>query len=560
MIGGVMLRLTLVQIFTILIIIQPTTSLSQWSTDSNVNTSICTEINNQREVTICSDEQGGAIMVWRDYRYNSGIFEGDIYAQKINVLGETVWSSNGVIVNNALYGQFRPKIISDGEGGAIILWAKSSGFYGTDLYVQRIDADGNLLWNPNGVAIAVSSATDTFHEIIPDGNGGIIVTWMRLPTVPGKTDIYAQKLDADGNALWTTNGVSVCLAVESQSWPKLISDSNGGAIIVWEDGRNGTGTSDIYAQRINENGIVQWAADGIPICAEQSIQTMSAICSDGQGGAFIAWEDYRTGGSTIYGQRINSAGQVQWVTDGKYLSPPSTTCTTPILNFDNLGSAYIVWETDVPVMETNIGSQKIDLDGNLLWGTSGVDICLASGYQQELSVMNNLAGGIIISWQDQRDGTENVYAQWVNSDGTIKWTADGVAISTATDGQHYPVLTNDGLGGAIIAFEDERNSTDFDVYVQNIDYMGDLGTTNYYYQRNNLNKPIDDGTPTSDTLTVALLKKDANQTVYDITVNIGRVIHDYVSDLEFTLTHNGMTDTLIYRINGNGGVNFTNTF
>jgi len=275
----------------------------------------------------------------------------------------------------------------------------------------------------------------------------------------------------------------------------------------------------------------------------------------------ISWEDNRTGASTIFGQRVNSAGQVQWVANGKILSPLSTTCTKPILNFDNSGSAYLVWETEVQVMETNIGSQKIDLDGNLLWGTAGVDICDASGYQTELSMMNNLAGGIIVGWQDFRNNPEgDIYAQWVDRDGDLKWTINGVAICRAPNVQSYPVLTNDGLAGAIIAWWDLRGGSDEDIYAQNIDYRGILGTTNFYYQRNNLNKTITDGTPTLDTLTVLVLEKAANPIIYDITVKIGSVIHDTVSDLDFTLTHNGIFDTLIYRVNGNGGYNFTNTY
>ncbi|MCW8823742.1 MAG: T9SS type A sorting domain-containing protein [Ignavibacteriaceae bacterium] len=535
---------------------------AQWVTDPTINTEVCTAVNKQTEVAICSNGQGGAFMVWRDYRNNPGIFEGDLYAQQLDFRGNPVWTADGIIINSAANGQFRPKIISDGSGGAIIVWAKNGGgFYGYDLYTQRIDADGNLLWNSNGVAVAVSSATDSFHEIIPDGDGGVIITWHRLPTVPGETDIYAQKVDTDGNVLWTTNGVEVCTATGSQSWPKIISDLNGGAIIAWEDGRNGIGTNDIYAQRINQNGIAQWTTDGIPICDDQAYQTMIAICSDGQGGALISWEDNRTGASTIFGQRVNSAGQVQWVANGKILSPLSTTCTKPILNFDNSGSAYLVWETEVQVMETNIGSQKIDLDGNLLWGTAGVDICDASGYQTELSMMNNLAGGIIVGWQDFRNNPEgDIYAQWVDRDGDLKWTINGVAICRAPNVQSYPVLTNDGLAGAIIAWWDLRGGSDEDIYAQNIDYRGILATTNFYYQRNNLNKTITDSTPTLDTLTVLVFEKAANPIIYDITVKIGSVIHDTVSDLDFTLTHNGIFDTLIYRVNGNGGYNFTNTY
>jgi subtilisin-like proprotein convertase family protein len=556
------MTMKIINFFVLLICFLYGTLNAQWSTDPTINTSICTALNKQTEVTICSNDLGGAIMAWRDYRNNAGIFEGDIYAQQLDFSGNTLWATDGIIVNDASNGQFRPKIISDYNGGAIIVWAKNGGgFYGYDLYAQRIDADGNLLWNPNGVAVAVSNATDSFHEIIPDGNGGVIITWSRLPSIGSQTDIYAQKVDADGNVLWAANGVEVCTAAESQSWPKLISDSNGGAIIAWEDSRNGIGTGDIYAQRISENGTAQWTADGIPVCAEQSYQTETQICSDGNGGAIIVWEDHRTSESAIYAQRINSAGEVQWTADGIFLSPPSTACTKPIICYENSGSAYIAWVTEVQVMETDIGSQKIDLDGNLLWGTDGVDICVASGSQVEMSLMNNLAGGIVIAWQDQRNNPEgDIYAQWVDRDGNLKWTVNGVEICDAADVQSYPVLTTDGLAGAIIAWWDLRDGSDEDVYAQNIDYMGLLGTTNYYYQRSNINKPITDAVPTSDTLTIPVLEEGISQTVYDITVKIGSLIHDTVSDLELTLTHNGIFDTLIYRVNGNGGYNFTNTY
>lgn len=546
----------------IAVIISPLSIVPQWSTDPNINTVICTEINKQTEVAICSNEQGGAFMVWRDYRNNSGIFEGDIYAQQIDFSGNPLWTADGIIINNLANGQFRPKIIKDEKGGAIIVWSKNSGgFYGYDLYAQRVDSDGNLLWNTNGVAVAVGSATDSFHEIIPDGQGGVIITWQRLPTVPGQTDIYAQRVDSSGTVVWTTNGIAVCIANESQAWPTLITDSNGGAIIAWEDGRNGIGTGDIYAQRLDENGVALWTMDGIPVCTDQAYQTQTRICPDGNGGAIIIWEDYRTSSGAIYGQRVNSAGQVLWVNNGKFLSPPSTSCKLPLLISGNQGNAYIVWEAEVQAMETNIGSQKIDLDGNLLWGTTGVNLCLASGNQKEISAMNNLGGGILVSWQDFRNNTEgDIYAQRVDRDGNLKWAINGVKICEASDVQSYPALTTDGLAGAIISWWDFRNGSDEDIYAQNIDYRGELGTTNYYYQRQNLNKPISDGTPTSDTLSVPTIQKSVNQTVFDITVIIGSVIHDTVSDLEFTLTHNGISDTLIYRVNGNGGENFFNTY
>lgn len=60
------------------------TVYAQWSTDPNVNNAICTEINDQTEPTIVSDGSGGAIIVWTDYR--AGTYS-DIYAQRIDANG-----------------------------------------------------------------------------------------------------------------------------------------------------------------------------------------------------------------------------------------------------------------------------------------------------------------------------------------------------------------------------------------------------------------------------------------------------------------------------------------
>ena len=80
------------------------------------------------------------------------------------------------------------------------------------------------------------------------------------PAVFALTD---QRIDAVGVIRWTTEGVVICNDLNDQSNPALVSDGMGGAIITWVDSRDGT--SNIYAQRINSAGIVQWAPDGIVV-------------------------------------------------------------------------------------------------------------------------------------------------------------------------------------------------------------------------------------------------------------------------------------------------------
>ena len=99
--------------------------------------------------------------------------------------------------------------------------------------------------------------------------------------------------DACAFASWQADGNPICTAVGDQYPPTITSDGAGGAIITWYDYRSGT--ADIYVQRVNASGVVQWTADGIAICTAAGYQTYPTITSDGAGGAIVTWHDQRSG-------------------------------------------------------------------------------------------------------------------------------------------------------------------------------------------------------------------------------------------------------------------------
>jgi len=119
-------------------------------------------------------------------------------------------------------------------------------------------------------------------------------------------------------AQWSSNPAvnnAVCNYTGNQTNVQVVSDGAGGAIFTWVDTRNG-GTQDIYAQRINATGTLQWNVDGVAICNAVSDQYSPRLVSDTAGGAIIAWYDNRAGNYDIYAQRIHASGAVQWTTDG----------------------------------------------------------------------------------------------------------------------------------------------------------------------------------------------------------------------------------------------------
>jgi hypothetical protein len=179
------------------------------------------------------------------------------------------------------------------------------------LLVPSLSAD----WTEGGTEICTNPDNQNNQEIISDGAGGAIVVWMDEREGAFTRDVYAQRLDSEGNILWDARGVNVSERSMSQWAPVLVSDGNGGAIIAYINDR--AGNYDITAQRVLPDGSMAWPTGGITICGASYDQTDICIVSDDVGGAIIAWSDYRSNVSwDIYAARIASSGSLYWTNNG----------------------------------------------------------------------------------------------------------------------------------------------------------------------------------------------------------------------------------------------------
>jgi len=142
-------------------------------------------------------------------------------------------------------------------------------------------------WIPNDTVICNATNDQEMLQICSDGSGGVINVWVDNRSGTDQ-DIYVQRINSTGDVQWTLNGEEVCTANFIQYDPQICSDGAGGAIIAWTDNRGGTGYSDIYAQRINSDGIVLWRNNGTVISNATDDQFYPAMCDDGNGGAIIS--------------------------------------------------------------------------------------------------------------------------------------------------------------------------------------------------------------------------------------------------------------------------------
>ena len=377
-----------------------------------------------------------------------------------------LWIADGVPVCTATGPQSNPQVASDGAGGAIITWQDYRGGDG-DIYSQKINPIGMVQWDTDGLPLCTATGAQDSPTITSDGAGGAIVAWHEGRT--GDWDIYAQRIDASGVVHWTTDGVPVCTAATNQDYLHITTDGAGGAIVTWRDLRNGT--FDIYAQRIGALGTVQWATDGIPVRISTSHQFYPRIISDGSGGAIVTWKFE----SHNYAQRINASGTLLWTVNGVRISTYAAYQGNAEMTSDGAGGAIITWY-DIGGASWDIYAQRIDASGTVQWATGGVPICTATGNQSYPLVTSDGVGGAIITGPDPRSGNNDIYAQRINASGTVQWTVDGVPLCTATGNQEAPHIRSDGAGGARITWHDSR-SGNWDIYTQRVKSSGTVHWT-----------------------------------------------------------------------------------
>jgi len=450
----------------------PSIAISQWSGNPRVNNLISNAANDQVNSASVSDGSGGAIIAWQDKR--SGNY--DIYAQRVSTNGAVQWAANGVAICSMDSDQVSPAIISDGSGGAIIAWQdKRSGSY--DIYAQRVNASGVLQWSPSTGDSVCKAAFDQVNiAMVSDGSGGALIAWedYRSNAGPGLADVYTQKVNALGVPQWTANGIGVCTQAAAQHGPRIISDGSGGAFLTWYDRR--AGNYDIYAQRVTVIGGLVGTADGVAVCTSGTDQTNPDMCSDGSGGAIIVWQDFRsTTDIDIWVQRMSPAVAIRWPVNGVVMNNNvAYDQINPKIVSDGVGGGIMTWEDFRTGITSDIYAQRVDSTGVVAtgWNVNGVAICVSANNQSNPKIISDGNHGAIITWEDKRDSAINgnaydVYASRITGNFALPWTPNGVPICTADSTQTNPTAVSDGSGGAIIAWQDKR-SGNYDIYASRV--------------------------------------------------------------------------------------------
>ncbi len=440
--------------------------ISQWNSYPNLNNAICTAPGFQTAPKITSDEKGGAYVVWEDYRDGSS----KIYAQRIDKNGNIKWNLNGLKLCNINSEQSNPQVISDGTGGALIIWVddRNSNF---DLYAQRVDSIGNKLWDTNGKIVFDNNGNQIQPQVVRTADNIFYVTC--LDDRMGLQNIYVQKIDSQGNLIWGDNGKMGNHTRNLRNF-KSIVDTDNNLVLVWEDFTfNIDGM--IFAQKLNQNGNFLWEFNQDDLRISSSDLNIKAQLPDviqlQNGNYIISWQDDRSGDFDIYGQIILPNGANLLTYEGEYLEGSAGDDIMPELCLSGNQFFMIAWvnyyltdsflkarsfytnpsnyiqywsQTLTIAQQFNGGFNNLhftsDRAGGALLAFLSADaeysdiwfakissygekrvgvICNADINQSQLSVCSDSSDGIIATWADLRGGEFDIYCSQVDANGVF---------------------------------------------------------------------------------------------------------------------------------------------
>ena len=397
---------------------------------------------------IIPDGYGGAYISWQNYYDDS---TADVYLQRITNNGSLSFTANAIQVNSShMHYHSESKLCADANG-VIVTWTDkiinsqptTPPFSSAQVFARRFNLAGISQWTSSGVQVSIAPGMKRRPEIISDGNNGAFICFTdhRNTTTDAfgnydNLDIYAQHLSNTGSRLWGVNDAIVSVqpfnqSVYSDDLPlprkSMVTDSAGGFIIVYADNQgNNDDNPNLFAQRLNNNGNILFAAAGVPVSgALPGYKTYVHLANDGASGVVAAWADYDEGSGFVRAQRITAVGAVSWGTNGVVVSPAADkdfNRTRTSMTTDGTGNYIVTWRQSDFNNKSTVKAQKLNNAGILQWAVAGINVCTNPQASPWAPDITNSAGNAIITWQDSRNLTaagNDIYAAKINIDGIL---------------------------------------------------------------------------------------------------------------------------------------------
>lgn len=329
-------------------------------------------------------------------------------------------------------------------------------------YLQRLDFEtGQSLWTDEGINLGAAWLDAEFEEdsytafapleLVPDGQGGVVVGWVEYDTELGLRGARLQRVDSEGNLLWGETGVSLLSDSDSYDissrpiWFFSHDDGTVAVVFTAVDLDAGTFTERALIQYIGSDGSIL-TQEGQPIdpypTAEGDRAVVGAVETN-DNSLFLLVQGLGLMDSNLYSCRYDWQGQPLLAS---YTMIPQGLDFLRAFDLNPVGNdVQISWlnsSFDTPGVQYN----RITPDGQLVWGEEGAVLMEGNneifGYDMAMSW-----DGFWVAWST----SEQTRYQKYSFEGAPQLEPElGIQIPVAENYFFEPELIADGGGGVFI--------------------------------------------------------------------------------------------------------------
>ncbi len=412
-------------------------------------------------------------VIWQETHGRSGTM---LYYQILGPNGNAERAINGepLVTRPGPYGSFEqrdPQVCSDGVGGFFVSFVDG----GMGIYLIRlshVDQTGEVASSDSGEIVwSDPSMRDQMQaQLAPDGQGGCYVAWTGYDQ-QYYLGLWVMRMNAQLQAMWEAPVLLYHTANDIPAQSVVLTYN--GCLVVWPSGEWGAQT--ISAARVSSSGTVVWTS---LVCNVPQEYAAAVAVSDGLGGMYVAWRDYRSQAtaSDIYVQRVASNGQGHWGQNGIAVCAAAGPQANPQLITDGAGNLEVAWDDYRDNEHNHLYAQRITPAGEMLWAENGIPIARA-GSMGSKAIVPAVQGGLSALWTDDRLSSYNsrAFATHLDSTGSVHddpyWLPDsGGAIADLVQGDQSSVTgVADGFGGCVATWtqwkQDYDGEEEGEVYV-----------------------------------------------------------------------------------------------
>ncbi|MDX9942962.1 MAG: T9SS type A sorting domain-containing protein [Bacteroidales bacterium] len=364
------------------------------------------------------DHENHAILTWQDIRQGGN---NNTVAYRISPDGEFVWGPDGIMLSSSGSFDVSPKVVITDANSAVFAWNADNV-----VILQKISPEGTKLWGEWGITLSGSN-TYSWPQLLPVGEDEVILKIFEDsgPSWSPTRHILARRYDADGQPVWDDFTVVYNLGA-IQAWYQIlpfVNDGNDGFYMAWHDfSQSGTAASS-WLQHVDGDGQPLLPENGVLLSNRTNFNQFYPQLAKPHvdPDVYIYWNEVNGDQNQwgIYGQKVNSEGQLLWGEQGKVIFPVSDQGLLPQFAMPLDDHVILVYEHNIMGGQTSLRALRLDKEGAFVWDPAETLISSVQSNKVHLDMAPYHGGQWVFAWEDDRSDGVDLYAQNLRTNGTL---------------------------------------------------------------------------------------------------------------------------------------------